>query len=124
MIVFSIAGQDLSCYILVPTYTMNSEDVVTRSWTDANEIEHRVIVRTRVSGSFKMKFHNKDTYLEILDLFEQTKTEDGYTPVEVYVNNLNEVKEINAFVTCAPANTMPLYGVDAYDGFTVNIKER
>lgn len=123
MLIFSLGGVDLSKNILVPTYKVNAQPVY-MEWTDGNDKIHREISRYRIAGNFKMKFFNKTQYLNTLRLFREQQNDEGYTTVSVYVNNLDEVKVIDAYITMDPANDMPLYGNSDYDGFDVNIKER
>ena len=123
MKVFAINGEDLSKYIEVPSYTINSQPI-SKDWTDANGVKHKSNIRQQIRGNFRIKCRTKDKHLEILRLFRENITAEGYTPVDLYVNNLDKVKTINAYITMNPANTMPLFGISEYEGFEVSVEER
>lgn len=123
MELFRIGDTDLTTHILVPTYKVNRQDNY-NEWVDGNGKTHHDIYRTSVSGTFTLKFTEHEKYFEFLELLKTHTGAGGYTPVSVYVNNKNEVANINAFIDIKPANTLPLYGVGEYEGFEVNIEEQ
>lgn len=123
MRLFSINGEDLTQYITVPSYNINSKDIYT-AWVDANHVTHRDVTRTKVSGKFTMLFDEHNEYFEFLELIKKHKGAGGYIPVSLYVNNLNTVVNVDVFMDMEPANTLPYFGIRKYDGFEVSIEER
>lgn len=123
MQLFNIAGNDLTKHITMSSYNVNEEDVYT-GWTDANRVDHRFVHRQRVSGKFTMKFTEKEEYFSFLELCKSNKTREGYITTKLYVNNLNQVKELDVFITFKPANNLPLYKNGEYKGFEVNVRGR
>lgn len=123
MRLFSINGKDLTHYITVPSYIMNSKDVY-NEWVDANGLTHRDVYRTKVSGKFTMLFTDHDEYFDFLKLINEHKGTGGYVPVSLYVNNLNTIVNTDVYIEMEPANTLPYFGINKYDGFEVSIVER
>lgn len=122
MQLFNINGTDLTRFIMVPSYKVN-EFNIGEEWTDANESDHRDIVRTRVQGSFTLKFHTEDEYWDFMDLVNNNKTSGDYLLVTLFLNNKNKVVSKNIFIDFEAANTLPYFGIKEYSGFDVTIKE-
>lgn len=98
IVYFTVAGNDLSSHMQYNDYEMNEEQEYS-SWTDANYEIHRTLKRTRIEGEFELVFFS--TQVESLDWFNNilsAVTTDGRVAVGVYVQNINEFKEITAHV--------------------------
>lgn len=122
MELFNIAGKDLTRNITVPSYTINQNDVY-KQWEDANHIVHRDITRTKIEGKFTMRFSDKDSYYDFLQLVENNKNKGGYITATLYVNNKNMTVTANVFLVFTPANTVPLFRNGTYSGFEVKVME-
>ena len=48
-----VGGIDISNYIVVGSYSVNASNQY-ESWKDGNGVEHRVIIRSKVTGSFEI----------------------------------------------------------------------
>lgn len=116
------AVSDFTPFIISKTYKVNKQDVY-ETWTDANGITHRVIYRTKISGSFEMQFINRAMYDVFIDELESIKT-DGYYPVELYVNNLLTTKTANVFLQIEPAMAAQYSDYPEMDKFSVKVVER
>jgi len=116
------AVSDYTPFIISKTYKVNEQDVY-ETWTDANGITHRVIYRRKISGSFEMKFINRQEYDNFLSDLASVKT-DGYYPVELYVNNLLTTKSANVFLQIEPAMSAQYSDYPEMDEFSVKVVER
>lgn len=119
---FQILSTDFTPYIISKTYTMNKQDSYEK-WVDGNGITHRAIYRTKISGTFEMKFINRTAYNTFLTALEAVKT-DGYHSVTVYVNNKLHMETIDAFVTIEPSMTAQYKTVPEFEQFTVRVEQR
>lgn len=123
MELFMIGEDDFTNFITVPSYKVNYGPVY-NTWTDANYKQHRDILRYKVQGSFKLLFDTEEDLNRFLDdvyNFEDITT--GTVPIKVYVNNLSNQQEIDAFISFAMANEKPYFGVKQHDGFEVKVEE-
>ena len=124
MELLTINGTDYTNYITVPSYNV-TQKMESTEWTDSNGTIHNDVYRRRVSGSFTMKFFDKDEYLAFHSVIQNSIQTDGSINIVAYVNNLNEKKSFRAFVKYDDLpNVLPYIGATNYDGFTVEIKER
>lgn len=74
-ILASIAGTDITKYIIKDTYDVNTEPVY-ESWEDGNFHEHRIYIRDRLTGSFDVIFFDDDNgaYQNFLTLLASATT--------------------------------------------------
>ena len=124
MELFMIGDNDYTQYITVPSYKVNYVPVY-NTWTDANYTTHRDILRYKVSGSFKMLFNTEEELNQFLDdIYNNEDASGGYIPIKVYVNNLSNQQDIDAYVSFTLANDKPYYGIKEHEGFEVKVEER
>lgn len=97
---FKIDTTDISAYIDVQSYAVNRKDVF-EEWEDGNWITHRVIARTRYSGSFQAGFASAADFTAFMTLLSTKKNADGYYPVTAYINNTGTTETFNAFLDVA-----------------------
>lgn len=119
---FSVNNVDFTRSIISTSYEMNKQDVF-EAWTDANGISHRSIYRSKISGSFELKFINRAKYNAFISALNAVKT-DGYYPVTVYVNNTLATETINAFVHIAPSMTAQYSDYPEMEQFSVEVEQR
>lgn len=125
MILLKINDHDYTPYIVSPSWQVNAEEM-TQMWTDGNLVSHKDVIRTRVKGSFNFANRgatSRDFAAFIQDLDEVKTTRNAYM-LEVYCNNLQTYKTIEAFVTYEPAMVRNGGGPVYIEAFTVNIEER
>lgn len=98
-ILASIAGTDITKYIIKDTYDVNTEPVY-ESWEDANFREHRVYVRDRVIGSFDVVFFgsNNVPYKNFLSLLAGATTNKLLT-ITLFVVNESQSAEYEVYCT-------------------------
>lgn len=118
----TINSVDFTPYIISKSYEVNKQDVY-EGWTDANGIAHRSIYRTKISGTFTMKFIDRTKYSAFLTALSAVKT-DGYYAVTLYVNNTLSSETINAFVTIHPAMTAQYSNYPEFEQFQVEVVQR
>lgn len=53
-----VSSTDITRYIVGDSYKLNAEDQY-ESWKDGNLIEHRIIVSTKIRGTFQVVLSNK-----------------------------------------------------------------
>lgn len=94
---FKISSTDLTQWEDTEQHKVNRDDVFT-TWTDGNWIEHREIVRTRVSGSVVLGFKREADFTAFMTLLTTERDVNGYYPVTVWCSNTNTSETINAFL--------------------------
>lgn len=121
---FKVGNTDYSNHVIAGAYAVEQKDVAV-SWTDANHIEHRDVVRKKIEGSFDVYFKNMAEWDAFLNVLEANKT-DGYYNITVVCNNLPSAtaeKTINAFVEFAPKRNRNDFWADFMERFTISIEE-
>ena len=133
------AWYDFTNFITAPSYDVN-ETNVEETWEDASYVTHKIVVRKKIKGSFKLHFTNREDYYLFIDLLGKNETNylKGYTLLQVQVNNrMNSMvdqpysKRKTVFVTAYffvtissnPWN-VPYYGTSKdYEDISVSIEE-
>ena len=88
---------------------------------------HRSIVRHSISGSVTLAFPNADLYNGFVDDMQNGMDSEGAYTVELYVNNLNQTKTINAYLTPTTKTAITTYNYGLQPAFfsvTIKIEER
>ena len=119
---FEILNTDFTPYIISGSYKMNQQDSY-EEWTDGNGIKHRNVFRSKISGSFEMKFINRAAYGSFLSALDAVKT-DGYHTVTVFVNNTLLSEEIEAFITIEPSMMAQYAKIPEFEQFSVKVEQR
>lgn len=119
---FKIGTKDYTRDIRVPGYTINRQASYT-SWTDGNGLQHRDVARYQVGGSITLCFHTKTDYLDFIHTIRDAMQTDGFVTCQLYCNNTDEVRTVQAYVDLSPANLLPLVGSTS-ETIKVTIQER
>lgn len=122
-ILFKINNTDLTRWEDRRDHKVNREEIF-ETWTDGNWIEHRVVTRTRVSGSLKLNFAREADYSAFLALLVSERTADGYYPITVWCDNTGGTVEINAFLTCTGVVNWDVTAPIKHQSITVTIAQR
>ena len=119
----SINETDITQYILSESYNVNQKNEY-NEWTDANRVNHRDIIRTRVSGEFELQFKIGDEtpYNNFVTLLKDN-TASGVLPITVFVNNINERKTINVFYEYLPVMVKNVRSNKTYKSFKLALEE-
>lgn len=127
MQLFVVNETDFTQFIEVPSYRVNEEDI-SDDWEDGNRVTHKNIVRTKIKGSFTLKFTNIEDFDNFFAVINANKVatgmHSGAVLASVYINDKDVVKSAYIFVKADPANTKPLFASPSYDGFEVTIEEQ
>ena len=95
-----INNTNLTPYIIDGSYSVESEDVY-ESWKNANYLEHRVIIASKVSGSCEIVCGNKRnaiTVASLLSAISAATTATGVTTVMLWVCNKGQLMTIDCYL--------------------------
>ena len=123
MNVITINGHNVAPYIVDGTYQMDAEDQFL-SWQDGNMTEHRIIVASKVSGSFDIACHDDGLSLSDFMGYVTGGEVNGIILCGVYVTNKGINKAINAYYTITNKTHDLTAEGDYVDVLTVELKER
>ena len=120
----TVNGVNITPYINRKTYKMNSKDIY-ETWDNANFVETRIFVRTRISGQFEVAVYGRnsidyDAFMEIWD----NAVEDGIVTLGVYVQNTGKFEAIEAYYDRTAKAHERLMTNGYLDRITFKIEER
>lgn len=123
-ILVTVNGTNITPYINRKTYKMNQEDIY-ESWENANMIESRILIRTRIKGSFEVSVYGRNDmdYEAFLSLWNSA-VDNGVVTIGVYVQNTNEFEAIEAYYKTSGVAHNRLMGGSYFDRVTFEIEER
>lgn len=116
------AAGDYSNRVIAGSYSVHTSPVY-NSWTDANGIEHRNVIRSRTSGTFDMFFKEMSEYETFIALIESTKTTGMTVLCSVLSNTTNTMVTGDFFIEFAPVRNRKGDWSDYMERFTVTITE-
>lgn len=122
-IFFRIADTDLTAFADIQNYNVNEEDVY-QSWTDGNWIEHRNVVRRRVSGELKLGFANAAAFEAFTELLISARQPGGWYPITVYINNTGALRDLEAFLEVKGSGKWDLVNGRQWLVQTISISQR
>ena len=116
---------DITNYIVEGTYKMEAQDSY-ESWKDANGVEHRIIITSKVSGSFDLVCSNRSDSITLPDFLAlwNGAVDNGVVTVGVYVINQGELKAIDAYHEISSKEHIRSGDGSLIDVLTINISER
>lgn len=123
MMFFKIGSTDLSQYADIQNYNINEVDVF-QSWTDGNWIDHRDVVRTRITGTVLLGFKTAASWSAFQTLLSSQRNAAGYYPATLYVNNTGTTETIDAFLDMTNATKWDLVNDRFWRVQTVTVTER
>lgn len=94
---FKIGTTDLTPWEDTEQHSVNREDVY-EEWTDGDWLLHRVIAKTRISGSVVLRFTRESDYTAFVSLMASQRTADGYYNIVVWCSNTNTSESLMAFL--------------------------
>ena len=94
---FTISSTDLTKWEDTGKHKVNRDDVYT-TWTDGNWVDHREIVRTKISGSVVLNFSRETDFSNFISLMSTARNANGYYPITVWCSNTNTSETVNAFL--------------------------
>lgn len=121
--VFMIGTTDISEHILADSYSMNADSEY-EQWQDGNYVYHRVPVRIRIKGSFKLKFKTETDYNNFINLVKASRENDGSILCTAYVNNLAQTQAGNFFYTLTSIMRKNVRSGKTYNSVQMKLEER
>ena len=120
-----IYDTDITNYIVEGTYNMNAFDS-SESWEDGNFVEHRIIVKKKVSGSFDVVCSNRANSITVADFLAlwNSAVNNGVVTIGVDVLNEGVFKSVDAYYSIENKTHDRAGDGSFIDVFTISIKER
>lgn len=120
----SLNSTDITKLINESSYKMDSEDVY-ENWTDGNFREHRVIARSKISGSFEVALYGQDGYdtKKFLELWNGA-VRNHIVTILVYVANEGKMRAIEAYYEIAGKSHRQLSSGKYLDILSIKLEER
>ena len=120
---FTVSSTDLTAWEDTNKHAVNKADIY-EEWTDGNWITHRVIARTRVTGTVVLSFSRESDFTAFMTLMSTAKSADGYYAVTVWCNNSNTTESINAFLDFSGDTKWDVTAPIKHHDITVAITQR
>lgn len=120
---FTVSTTDLTAWEDTNKHAVNKADIY-EEWTDGNWITHRVIARTRVTGTVVLSFSRESDFTAFMTLMSTAKSADGYYAVTVWCNNSNTTETINAFLDFSGDTKWDVTAPIKHHDITVAITQR
>lgn len=117
-----INNVDFTPYVIDGSYKVESADTY-ESWIDGNYKEHRIIISSKVSGSFQIACGGSLTLSNFLAALSAA-TSNGVLTIRLYVPNKNETKNLQCYCEVENEGHILTAGGNWIDKLTIKIKER
>ena len=122
MSLFIVATNDYTNNIVLDSYAVQKTDEF-ETWTDANLVTHKYAGRTRVKGSFSMRFMKKSQYDAFVTALATAKQSGGYWIATLYCVNTNTNEIANVDINFAPKLSQKANLQQDVLEFTVSVEE-
>ena len=120
---FVISSTDLTSWEDKEKHDVNRADVW-EEWVDGNWVTHRVISRTRVTGTVALNFAKESDFASFITLLSSARNADGYYPITVWCSNTNTTETINAFLDIDGDTKWDVTAPIKHHSVTVEITQR
>lgn len=120
---FTIGSTDLTQWEKTETHAVNRTDIY-EEWTDGNWITHRVISRTKISGTVQLSFSRESDFSSFMSLMTSERNVNGYYPITVWCGNTNSTETINAFLDISGDTKWDVTSPIKHNTITVAITQR
>ena len=101
---FTVGAVNYTTKIVMDSYAVQKTKEF-QTWTDANLVSHKYGGRTRIKGSFTMKFQNKAEYDAFVSTLASAEQAGGYYIATVYCVNTNTTEIANLTIDYSPTLT-------------------
>lgn len=121
----TVSNTNLTPYIVDGSYDIQTENKY-ESWNDANMVEHRVIIATKVFGSFQIVCSNRAnsiTLADFLTLWEDA-VDNGVVMIGLYVPSRDSFEALNCYYEIKSSDHILSADGNFIDVLTIEIKER
>lgn len=120
---FMISTTDLTPWENTEVHSVNREDIF-EEWVDGDWVTHRVIARTRVSGTVELSFARQADFASFMALMSSARDINGFYPVSVWCSNTNTLETINAFLDIAGDTKWDVTAPIKHNTISVTITQR
>lgn len=120
---FGIGLIDLTPWEKTENHNVNRDDVY-EEWVDGNWVSHRVIARTRISGSVVLSFAREADFTSFMTLMGTARNVNGYYSITVWCSNTNSTESVNAFLDIAGDTKWDVTAPIKHHTITVTITQR
>jgi len=97
-IFFKVGSTDFSSAVDIRNFDVNNVEVA-ESWTDANWIEHRTVVRTRVEGRVVLGYASATDFATAVSTISTALSTNGYASCTVLCNNDGTTHTVDCYLT-------------------------
>jgi len=107
-VLLKIGELDVTPFIVLGTYGVSMQPEFD-TWYDGNRTERRGIKRTKLKGTFSVRFFSLKDYNDFFDAIETNKTTGDYlTAAKVYDNkSRTEFSDVDVYLDYEPTNQAP-----------------
>ena len=113
---------NLTPYVVDGSYDIKSSDIY-ESWNDGNMREHRVIVTSKVSGSFEIACGGELSLSDFLEAWNNSVT-NGVVRIGLYVPNTDTFEALDCYFEIEPKSHILTAGGKWIDVLSITVKER
>lgn len=113
---------DLTRYVVNGSYDVNASDTY-ESWQDGNFKEHRIIVTSKVSGSFKIACGGELSLADFLAIWNGA-VDNGVLTIGLYVPNRDSFEPYECYFEMENDDHIMTAGGKWIDVLNIKIKER
>lgn len=121
----TVANQNLTPFIVDGSYDIQTDDQ-SESWNDANMLEHRVIISTKVTGSFQIVCSNRANSITLADFLAlwESAVDNGVVTLGLYVPSRNSFEALNCYYEIKSSEHILTADGGFIDVLTISLKER
>lgn len=120
---FVIGSTDFTPWERTENHNVNRDDVF-EEWVDGNWVSHRVIARTRISGSVVLSFSRAADFASFMTSMSTERNVNGYYPITVWCSNTNTTESVNAFLDIEGDTKWDVTAPIKHHTITVTITQR
>lgn len=117
-----VNDMDLTPYVVNGSYKINASDRY-ESWEDGNLIEHRIIVGSKVSGSFKIACGGELSLADFMANWSAA-VDNGVLTIGLYVLNIDSFEALECYFEIENDSHILTAGGKLIDVLDIKIKER
>lgn len=123
IVLFKVGNTDLTDYLDIQGYNVNKTEEFSE-WTDANYVHHRNVVRTRLSGSFRLGFKNTAEVTSFLNVLDTNVQPGNYYPASVFANNDNTLHSASIYLDGVAEIKRDLVNDRVWHEYEIDLEER
>lgn len=122
MDLFILNNTNYSNNIINESFDVQKNNIY-NEWVDGNYTTHKALLRTKITGSFNMRFRKLEEYQAFARMLEETRTTQGYNLCFIHANNTDSFQQANLFINIAPKLSQKTNLILDYGEFVVNVEE-